>query len=233
MAAWIRRLVASGAEVHLLWMHATPVREDESRRAAQVLGVPDERLTFLDGTDRWVCREIPRLLPLLTERIAALAPDRVVTTAFEQGHLDHDATNYMVNRAFAGDVLEFPAYHAFDRLLQVANRFADPAAEAVMELTPEERALKWRLARSFRSQGLHRNMLLYDAAARLLRAERLGTYERCRVQTHRDFETPNLPQNRAARVRRTWQWRVWRESLEALAGTPIHAPVADRAKNRA
>src|SRR5438445_654803 len=47
IGAWIRRLTKSGCDVFLSWSHDTPIREEEARAAAEMLGVPQNRLIML------------------------------------------------------------------------------------------------------------------------------------------------------------------------------------------
>ena len=217
ICAWIHRLTQAGAEVHLAWTHSIAVREAEARRAAGALGVPAERLRFLEAPDRHVAANLPELIPVFRQMMAEVKPDRVCCGAFEQGHIDHDATNLLVNRTFGGPVLETPLYHPYSRRLQRLNRFADPEGEQVLHLTEEERRLKKRVARMYPSQRIWRILVGYEVLqiARM-RAAELAHTERLRLQTHKDFLKPNLPPELARQVVRTQAWRRWVECVEAV-----------------
>lgn len=217
ICAWIRRLTAGGARVHMSWTHSTPEREAEARRAADLLGVPAERLHFFGAPDGDVLDHIPQLLPQFKAWFAEVAPDRVCCGAFEQGHLDHDSTNYLVCHAFSGPVYEIPFYHTYLARLQRINRFADPRGEEVRRLDRDEQAFKRALAKRYPSQNIWSVLLWYEVLQKSrLQWSQLAQTERMRIQTHRDFLTPNLPPRLAAKVRRSVRWRRWEHAVSAL-----------------
>jgi LmbE family N-acetylglucosaminyl deacetylase len=210
ICAWIRRLVRNGNEVYVSWTHSNPVREGEARAVALLLGVPLDHLIFFGATDGGACDEIPELLPRFRQMMDTVQPDRVVCGAFEQGHVDHDTTNYLVNKAFDGPVFEIPLYHTYRRRLQRLNRFSSRDGEELYELTPDERRLKITIARQYPSQNIWGVLFWYDAVHKaLLRPQRLLKAERMRVQTHHRFLVPNHPPHLAERVARCPAWTRW------------------------
>jgi LmbE family N-acetylglucosaminyl deacetylase len=218
IAAWIRRLVESGVDVSLCWTHSTPEREAEARAAAGLLGVPQDRLAFLAAPDGRALDEIPRLMPLLCDLLRRFGPTRIACGAFECGHLDHDATNFVVHSTFDGPIFEIPWYHTYAMAIQRVNRFADPVGEEVIELSTEERRLKTELSGMYPSQRI-RDLLVWYGVWQTLRfrdADLLGT-ERMRLQTHFDYATPNLPERLAQGVRRTSAWGRWLEATNRYA----------------
>lgn len=223
ISAWISQLVRQGNEVHLMWTHSTPLREAESRAATQQLGVPQGNLIFLDATDGSVCEELGALLPRFREVMRTLNPDRVACGAFEQGHIDHDATNWLVNHSFRGPVLEFPLYRTYALPFQVINRFSDPTGQEVRGLSEDEQELKIALSKAYPSQTIGRILVAYHAIHRLLRRSApLATTERMRVQTHFDFDRPNHPMPLAGFVERSNQWQRWLGALRAVSpGLPV------------
>ncbi len=210
IAAWIRRLTAGGSEVHLSWTHSTSVRELEARAVAKKLAVPGHRLTFFDAPDGGVLEAVPGLLPRFADLIRAVRPDRIVCGAFEQGHVDHDATNYLVARSFDGPVYEVPFYHSYADWIQTVNRFADPDGEELLELDAAESIFKRELSEDYPSQRIRELMVWYGIWQRVRTrdADLLGT-ERVRLQVWRDYLSPNLPPARAGRVLRTREWGRW------------------------
>ena len=214
VSAWIRRLTQAGAEVHLSWTHSTPTREAEARRGAGKLGVPQDRLYFFGATDGSVCDEIDSLLPRFRALMAQVQPARVVCGAFEQGHLDHDATNYLVNQTFSGPILEIPFYHTYLARLQTMGRFSDPTNEEILTLSPEEARFEKDFAKGFPSQNIWRVLLSYEIW-QLLRGRpvELAKSDRMRLQTHRDFRTPNHPAALRAKVEASASWRRWVTAL--------------------
>ncbi len=217
ICAWLRRVARSGAPVYVSWTHSNPTREREARNVAAMLGVPEENLRFFGATDGSVCDEMPALLPFFSDWLGKVRPDRVVCGAFEQGHLDHDATNLLVNRSFGGPVLEVPFYHTYTTRLQTMNRFADPRGEETLPLDPDERLLKLAVAKSYPSQNIWSVLVAYEAWQRArLRPPRLLRTERMRLQTHRHFLKPSLPVRLARRVERSAKWARWVRAVRAL-----------------
>lgn len=214
IAAWMRRLVSSGADVFISWTHSNPVRQDEARQFAEAIGVPQDRLRLFESPDGAVLEDVPRLRPLFARWIAEVRPARVVCGAFEQGHLDHDATNYLVGKTFGGPVFEVPFYHTYASLIQLVNRFADPCGEEVLPLEPAESVLKQRLADLYPSQRIRELLVWYGLWERLNgRIADLGSSERMRLQGPLDYRVPNLPTRLAERVRRTARWRRWEQTI--------------------
>lgn len=225
VAGWVRRLTQAGVEVSMAWTHATPTRELEARAAAARLGIPADNLFFLGGTDRRLCDEIETLLPRFAEVFGLVRPTRTVTTAFEQGHLDHDATNLMVNLTFDGEVFEVPLYHTYARILQRINVFADPEGEERIELSAAERQFKWEIVGLYPSQRIAFNLRLHELRQRLLFRELPCLFERMRLQPSLAFDRPALPDALAREVRQTRQWARWMETLARLdrGGLPLPA----------
>jgi len=220
ICAWIHRLVRNGNSVYLSWTHSNAIREGEARNVARLLGVPQENLTFLSATDGSVCDEIASLLPKFRDLMDAARPDRVCCGAFEQGHIDHDATNYLVNQSFSGPVLEIPFYHTYLTRIQRINRFSDPRGEEILELDVDDQALKKRIARQYPSQNIWSVLLSYEAwqVARFNPVV-LAKTERMRFQTHRNFRTPAHPPRVAQRVAGSETWKRWLEAMrEAETG---------------
>lgn len=218
IAAWIRRLRDVAAEVHVLWMHATPVREAESRRVMDVLDVPGERLSFLGAPDGDLCDHLSGYLPRVEELVSRTNPDRIVTTAYEQGHLDHDATNLLVNRSTRGvPILEVPLYHGYFREIMPLNRFADPTGQEILELSQEEQLLLKRVAKMYPSQTIWRNLVWSEVLSWIkFRPTHLLRTERMRLQTWRDYRRPNLPDALARRVERSPRWARWLLAMDAF-----------------
>ncbi len=210
ICAWIRRLVQNGNLVFISWTHSNLVRENEGRAAAHLLGVPSSHLFFFDATDGSACDEIPTLLPKFRRLMELVKPDCVVCGAFEQGHIDHDATNYLVNQSFSGHVLEVPFYHTYLTKLQRLNRFSDSRGEEVIQLDPDEQKFKKIMARQYPSQNIWKVLLWYEIyqKARLRPAILIRT-ERMRVQTHRNYMVPNHPIRLAARLTKSATWERW------------------------
>jgi LmbE family N-acetylglucosaminyl deacetylase len=215
ICAWIKRLTDLGAEVFLNWTHSNQVREKEGRLVAAILGVPDSNLSFMGATDGSVCDELLELRPQFEELIARVKPDRVCCGAFEHGHLDHDATNWLVNQSFSGPVFEIPFYHPYTRRLQRMNTFPNRVGEESLPLRADEWDLKVKVAKSYRSQNIWTVLWWYEAwqIARFKPIE-LRKRELMRRQTHHDFLIPSLPEPLKSEVEKSAQWRRWRAAVE-------------------
>ncbi len=221
ICVWIKRLTDAGAEVHVNWTHSNPIREREGREVAKLLGVPHEHLNFMAATDGSVCDELAALKPQFAELMNRVQPDRVCTGGFEQGHLDHDATNWLVHQTFGGPVFEVPFYHPYTRKLQKMNTFADPTGQQVLDLTKEEWPIKVQVAKSYRSQNIWSVLWWYEVwqVVRFKPIE-LRTRELMRRQTHLDFRKPNLPERLRIEVENSAQWRRWLAALDRANMSP-------------
>ena len=211
ICAWIKRLTKAGNQVYMSWTHSTSVRHHEARRAAKILGLKKDHLFFHHATDGKIAEEMRHLLPRFEEMIGFVEPDRIVCGAFEQGHIDHDSTNLMVNLCYSGPVLEVPFYYTYLTRRPVVNRFAVDAGQEILKLSKSEQRFKIFLARAYPSQAIFRNLVFAEIRQRFtrLRPERLRQTERMRVQTHKDFLEPNLPEPLKSHVRRSKMWSRW------------------------
>jgi LmbE family N-acetylglucosaminyl deacetylase len=218
ICVWIKTLVENGNPVFLSWTHDTPEREAEGRAAAALMGVPPQHLKFFGSPDGRVVEHIPSLLIEFADWFAQIRPDRVCCGAFEQGHIDHDATNFIVNRTFRGPVFEIPFYHTYLVRLQRINRFADHRGEEIKALDKFEQKFKKLVAKQYPSTNIWSVLLWYEVlqGSRLRRAE-LAQTERMRLQTHHDFLTPNLPPKLADRVKCSEKWRRWERAVKAVS----------------
>lgn len=217
VCAFIKRLRLAGATVFINWTHATPVRQAEAVRAASAMGVPESNLSFMSGPDGQICDQMPDLFPQFQALIERVKPDRVVCIAFEQGHLDHDATNCMVRHAFDGPMLEWPMYHPYTRRIQTMGRFADSAGEAVLRLTATERRFKRQMSRRYPSQNIRSVLVGYHALrSLLLRPARLYARERLRLCTVQDYGKPTVEPRFLAEVERSAMWMRWIEAYGRL-----------------
>jgi LmbE family N-acetylglucosaminyl deacetylase len=215
ICVWIKTLIDNGNEVFISWTHSNPVREKEGRAAAALMGVPAANLIFFGAKDQGIVDQIPDLLEDFRLWFDEIKPDRVACGAFEQGHIDHDATNYIVNRTFKGPVFEIPFYHSYLVRLQRINQFADPRGEEIRRLDKIEQRFKKQIAKQYPSQNIWSVLLWYEVlqGSKLKRFE-LAQAERMRLQTHKDFLTPNLPPRMASRVRRCAIWKRWEHAIQ-------------------
>ncbi len=227
ICAWVHRLTRAGAEVFMCWTHSKPEREAEARAVAELLGVHQGNLSFLNAPDRDTCDHMANLVPLMREVIEEARPDRIVCGAFEQGHLDHDATNWIVHHAWEGPVLEIPFYHTYCTRLQTLNRFADATGQDVIRLTPQEERFKLTVAKQFPSQNIWSVLWWYEVWQRTkLKPAQLSKSERLRLQTHVDFRKPNLPPKMSAKVSAHASWHRWLGAVDR-AETQLEASTSE------
>jgi LmbE family N-acetylglucosaminyl deacetylase len=222
VSTWIRRLTRMGTDVSLGWSHDNVVRRAEACAAARALGVAHDQLYFLGGLDGRIAQQMAELTPRLARIVEDVAPDRIVTTAFEQGHIDHDATNRMVSAVFDGPVFEIPLYHPYTRRIQRLARFADGGGER-LAVTSEEAQFKRKLLELYPSQSIARIFRWAERWERLTRGTSdLVAAERMRLQTWRDWRRPNLPSKLAAEVERCDRWRSWLDALDRFENCLEH-----------
>ena len=219
LASFIKRNNDGGVPVRIIWTHSTPVRKAESVAAMHSIGLQGSQMHFFSAPDGNVVSEVQTLEEPLRQIIAEFKPSRIVTHAFEQGHIDHDATNLLVNRCFDGPIFEAPFYHTYLTKFPCIYRFSSPVGEERIELTPSERREKKKLVHYFPSQTVKRNVVVYELAhAITLRKPPLFQYERMRLQTHKDYLAPNHPEPLASRVRRSATWKRWVAEVQKLQG---------------
>jgi LmbE family N-acetylglucosaminyl deacetylase len=214
ICAFVRRLVLNGNQVFISWTHSKPVREREARKVAKLLGVPQTHLRFFHATDGQVCHEIPELLSQFRSLVKEVGPDRICCGAFEQGHIDHDATNFLVSHSFDGPIYEIPFYHTYLTRLQILNRFSDGIGQEILPLTEPEQEFKLSVARSYPSQNIWRILLLYELSHKMLgRRKLLMKTERMRLQSHFNYRRPNHPPKLARRVKNCETWKRWKSAV--------------------
>lgn len=215
IAAFIWQLQKDGVPLSALWTHSTPAREAETRTSLLKIGVKGDQLRFLAGKDGGIVHEIPRLREEIKSIIDEFKPTRVVTHAFEQGHLDHDATNLLVHLTFDGPTYEVPFYHTYLDRFPVIYRFSTSEDEESRELTDAEVAKKREMLDCYPSQTIKRNVALYDLAIRFgLRKRRLLSTERMRLQTYYNYRSPNHPVETARKIEASDDWHHWLRAVE-------------------
>ncbi len=217
LTAFIGRLLKQGVPVRVLWTHSTNVRANESRNAMRALGVDPGSLTFFTSVDGDVISSVSELRTPVTALIQDFKPTRVVTHAFEQGHIDHDATNLLVNLCFKGPVFEAPYYHTYLAKFPKLYCFSTPEGEETTPLSAQERSMKKRLVRMYPSQTVRRNVIVYELVHTMtMRKPPLFQLERLRRQTHTDFLRPNHPEPMASRIAKCKTWQRWVRGAKAV-----------------
>lgn len=126
-------------------------RRGEARAAAAALGI--EAVSFCG----WPSRSLKAHVGAAAERIAALLSERAIDAvwvpAWEGGHQDHDAANFLAARVAGGrPVTEFAEYNRGGGAVR-RNRFAQPnGTETELRLSAAQRAAKRRLLALYGSE---------------------------------------------------------------------------------
>jgi LmbE family N-acetylglucosaminyl deacetylase len=125
------------------------IRDGEAERALRRVGV--SRIA-LDFDDQEVVYQLDAVVDALAGALARVAPDLIITHAYEGGHPDHDAAALAVARVRARiPVLEMALYHGAGGAL-VAGDFIERAPRVRYALSDAERARRRGLLESYVSQ---------------------------------------------------------------------------------
>ena len=123
VAGLMRRLLRGRATITGAWLTSggaggdSVVREQEIEAAMDILGLPPDGRVLLRLPDMGLLGVMGSGADLVAGLIARYRPHGVFVTAFEGGHVDHDAANFIaaeaVRRAGADAALfEYPTYNA-------------------------------------------------------------------------------------------------------------------------
>jgi LmbE family N-acetylglucosaminyl deacetylase len=192
-------------------------RRKELLRALATAGFPAERTIELEMADQQASHHMMALVRAVSDLIARLEPEVVITHPYEGGHPDHDATALAVHTARqllarehgqSPALVEMTSYHAGSQGIATGGFLSLPDLPVwTVALALQEQALKRRLYDCFVSQ---RAMLRYFSA----------TVERFRPAPVYDF---TLPPHRGPLFYEQFDWGitgpVWRRrAAECLFG---------------
>lgn len=123
---WLRRETANARELHCVYLTdgnangaAPSVRDAESRRVLETVGISEERIHFLGSTqaiaDQQLVHNLDKALALVLGVAGKAALGRIYTLAWEGGHADHDAAHLVALavarvRGLEDNVWEAPFY---------------------------------------------------------------------------------------------------------------------------
>lgn len=182
----LRDDVRHGREVHVVWLTeslfcARPgERPRESARAMELLGVPHERLHFwgqalgTTGNGTLVLR-LAAAVERLTELVRELAPATIATTAFEGGHVEHDAAHVaaVLGARRAGGrarLIETAWYNGYrSRTISFFRALPGGPPARRDRVGAAELRLLWRLVGCYRTQAVQLYAGLGPALVRLVR----------------------------------------------------------------
>jgi N-acetylglucosamine malate deacetylase 1 len=112
----MRRLISAGSEILGVWLTSGGFlggqerRETELRSAVSILGLEKKRYELLRFPDLGLMRSSASAAETLKEIFVRFKPDNVFVTAFEGGHPDHDAANFIVYESRFRSMLDFPIF---------------------------------------------------------------------------------------------------------------------------
>lgn len=160
----MRRLVAARLPVAAVWLTRGglygDLREAESRRAMELLGVEPSSQYFLRLPDGHALDNLEGIVVRLSRLLRRLKPASVFVPAFEGGHPDHDAAQLAaavairsISHILRPTLFEFPLYsRTGGRLLRVGEFIPGTTEIRQTPVKLRDRLLKRRLAVTFRSQ---------------------------------------------------------------------------------
>lgn len=193
IAGLMKRLISSGIETYGIWLTSGGYlggqerRENELMRALTVLGLPLERRALLRFPDLGLINSMDQAANRLSAILTDYKPQNVFVTAFEGGHPDHDAANFIAYEArfrsgLSCRLFEFPLYNGSGSFLTWRwriNAFPPTHSETLFQpLSPAEIDCKHKMMNIYSSQWM------FMIPARLAQSRtRLSTkgepYRRC------------------------------------------------------
>lgn len=122
IAGTMRQLLARGAELHAAWLTSGDYfgkgqeRERELSEAMHILGLRDSRRHLVRLPDLGLVRELDHASDQVAKLLTQIRPQVVFADAFEGGHPDHDAVNFLAYEGCArtgiqAEIFEFPLYN--------------------------------------------------------------------------------------------------------------------------
>jgi hypothetical protein len=180
-----------------------------------MLGIAN--LNFGDFPDGDMVDHLADLRAWIDDLADQRCPDAIVTLAFEQGHLDHDALALATSHR-AEPSFEFPMYHTYCDRIQTVHRFSNGEEGSFIELTAEEKRWKRALCSCYPSQRIRWILEFYAVWKRVIGEPELLGHERLRPATWTDFLRPNLPD--PGRVLGSSSWARWEAAASRYPAEP-------------
>jgi N-acetylglucosamine malate deacetylase 1 len=124
----MRMALDAGAQVHGAWVTSGDFFGGGKRREAalwegmDILELDESRVHLLRIPDLGIVAEMPRAAEIVAKLVGELKPAKIFVDAFEGGHPDHDAVNFLAyeGSARAGispEIYEFPLYNGSGSVL--------------------------------------------------------------------------------------------------------------------
>jgi LmbE family N-acetylglucosaminyl deacetylase len=169
IAGTMRQVLTKGAKLHAIWATSggrfglAERRESELAQALTILGLPQSRAHLLRLPDLGLMDVLGDASDRVAQIMKEVQPAAVFANAFEGGHPDHDAVNFLAYeaRARAGiqpQLFEFPLYNGSGPLRRWRwhiNRFPQGNSSALYNLLDDDDIeCKYRIMRTYSSQWM-------------------------------------------------------------------------------
>jgi LmbE family N-acetylglucosaminyl deacetylase len=166
----MRQLLVKGPDVHAAWLTSGDyggkgqVRERELAEAMNILGLHRSRIHVMRLPDLGLVRIMERAADEVTKLMDRIRPDVVFANAFEGGHPDHDAVNFLAyegsfRAGLRASLFEFPLYNGSGPALHwwwQINAFPPGNGRTFYNrLDDDEIERKYRIMRAYSSQWLY------------------------------------------------------------------------------
>ncbi|MFH1117195.1 MAG: PIG-L deacetylase family protein [Pseudomonadota bacterium] len=184
----MKMLIDAGAEVHGAWLGSGdwlgqgPTRRAERSKAAKIMGLKRSRTHVLGIADMHFLGNLEQAARKTAALFSRIKPDIVFVPAYEGGHPDHDAVNFLAYEAsrrtgLRPKLFEFPLYNATGPAYHWWWRVNDfpPGGPAVFSTPLNGAAVdaKFEIIRTYSSQW----MLMIPARLAFSRSELLEVGE--------------------------------------------------------
>lgn len=199
------QLIDMGHHVVAIWLTKGDlfgkgfVRIAELDQAMDMIGLLPKNRIILDYPDEGLHLELENVINDLTPVIRQLVPASIMATAFEGGHPDHDAANFICYEALrrsgmAAEIMEFPLYNGNGSFLTgglTINSF--PECDDSIVYTPlsfQHAFKKWKIL------GIHKSQFRSLAPTKLKFLSSLVTHfaePHRKCPSCRDHTVPPLP----------------------------------------
>ncbi len=166
----MKMLIDRGAEVHGAWLGSGDflgqgqTRRAERAKAAKIMGLKKSQMHILEIPDTHMLRDLQQAATKVTDLFSKVKPDIVFVTAFEGGHPDHDAANFLAYEAsrrtgLSPKLFEFPLYNGtgpFYHWWWKINDFP-PGGPPALSIPLNRAAVdaKYRIMRTYSSQWMY------------------------------------------------------------------------------
>ncbi|MFH0959371.1 MAG: PIG-L deacetylase family protein [Pseudomonadota bacterium] len=180
----MKKYILSGLGIRAVWLTSGGYfggqkrREQELTRAASELGLLSQDYDLLRFPDLGLMNSMNNAALELSAILCDFKPDKIFVTAFEGGHPDHDAANFIVHDAsirseLKCDIFEFPLYNGAGSLLTWRWRINSfpPGGPSPLFQPLQETEINCK----YKSMKIYSSQWMYMVPARLTRSRNFLT----------------------------------------------------------